>query len=268
MECSQPGIIQDEELLAMLAGDPVRPVVQQHLSQCLRCSTRLAEYRELEHSLLQKLYRWDCPSNQILGEFQLGLLAREQAASVQAHLARCVLCSAEVASLATFLANDPVRVERAALSPSSQSNHSSAKQAVQRLVEDLREQAAGQMRRIIATLVPQQTRLSYQRQVAASAWPRRYTAEDFSISLQVERSLGHDKGVQVIGFVIRKGAALESLQGVKVVLTSPANTTTTQTIDDLGNFIFPAVQPGIYTLELHLDDTIIAVEQLPVDLQD
>ena len=72
MECSQPGIIQDEELLAFLAGEPVRPVVQQHLAQCLRCSTRIAEYRELEHSLIQKFYRWDCPSNQILGEFQLG----------------------------------------------------------------------------------------------------------------------------------------------------------------------------------------------------
>lgn len=268
MECSQPGIIQDEELLAMLAGDPVRPVVQQHLAQCLRCSTRLAEYRELEHSLTQKLYRWDCPSNQILGEFQLGLLGREQTASVQAHLARCVLCGAEVSSLAAFLANESMLVERSALSTSSQNNHGGAQQAVQRFVEDLREQAAGHVRRITAVLVPQQPRLAYQRQVAASVWPRRYTAEDFSISLQVERGLGHDKSVQVIGFVTRKGAALESLQGVRVVLTSPANTTSTQTIDELGNFIFPAVQPGTYTLELHLDDTIIAVEQLPVDLQE
>lgn len=65
MECSQPGIVQDEELLAHLAGDAVRPVVQQHLANCPSCSARLEEYRALEHSLIQKFYRWECPSNQI-----------------------------------------------------------------------------------------------------------------------------------------------------------------------------------------------------------
>jgi hypothetical protein len=266
MECSNPGIIQDEELLAYLAGDPVRPLVQQHLAQCLRCSTRLAEYRELEHSLIQNFYRWDCPSNQILGEFELGLLNRQQTASVQEHLIRCVLCSEEVASLTAFLANDPTLVERAALQISSQNNHGSSKQAVKRLVKDLREQSAEGARRIIAALAPQQPRFAYQRYTAASAWPRRYTAEDFSISLQIERGLAHNNTVQVIGFVTRKGTPLESLQGVTVALTSPGGTTSTQVIDELGNFIFPAVQPATYTLELRFGETVIVVEQLPVDL--
>jgi len=266
MECSQPGIIQDEELLAFLAGEPVRPVVQQHLAQCLRCSTRIAEYRELEHSLIQKFYRWDCPSNQILGEFQLGLLSDKLLVSVQAHLAQCVLCSAEVSTLTAFLASDPMLVERAAVQASSQNNHGGSRQAVKQLVEDLRERSAEHARRIIATLVPQQPRYAYQRHTAASVWPRRYTAEDFSISLQVERGLSRDDTIQVIGFVTRKGAALESLQGVTVVLTAGA--AYTQTIDELGNFIFPAVQPATYTLELRLDDTTIVVERLPVDLQE
>ena len=149
MECSQPGIIRDEELLAYLSGEPVRPVVQRHLSQCLRCSTRLAEYRDLEQSLIQKLYRWDCPPNQILGEFQLGMLGQEGNASIQAHLSQCVLCATEVATLSTFLADDSMTVERAALQVSSQNNHGGAKQAVKRLLEDLREQSAEHARRII-----------------------------------------------------------------------------------------------------------------------
>jgi hypothetical protein len=268
MECSQPGIIQDEELLAYLADEPVRPVVQQHLAQCQRCALRLEEYRTLEHSLIQKFYRWDCPSNLILGEFQLGLLGPEQAASVERHLSMCVLCSAEVSSLAAFLANDPMLAERAALQAVPFNNHGGAKVAVRQLLNDLREQSAERARRIIASLVPQQPRFAYQRQVASSVWPRRYTAEEFSISLQVERSLSHNSTIQVIGFVTRKGAALESLQGVTVVLTSPTGVTYTQAIDDLGNFIFPAVQSAIYTLELRAGDTTIVVEQLPVDLQE
>ena len=268
MECSQPGIIRDEELLAYLSGEPVRPVVQRHLAQCLRCSTRLAEYRDLEQSLIQKLYRWDCPPNQILGEFQLGMLSQERSASIQAHLGQCVLCAAEVATLTTFLADDSMLVERAAVEASSQNNHGGYKQAVKQLLEDLREQSAEHARRIIAELVPQQPRMAQLRHTVPSVWPRRYTAEDLSISLQVERSLSHNETVQVIGFVTRKGASLESLQGVNVVLTSPVTVADTQTIDELGNFIFPSVSPGSYALELQLTDATIVVEQLPVDLQD
>lgn len=169
--------------------------------------------------------------------------------------------------MTAFLANDAMLVERAAMQASSQNNHGGAKVAVKRVLNDLREQSAQHTRRIIASLLPPQPRYAHQRNTIASAWPRRYTAEEFSISLQVEQGLSHNKTVQVLGFVTRKGAALESLQGVSVVLMSPMSATYTQIIDDLGNFIFPAVQPATYTLELQLDDTTVVVEQLPVDLQ-
>jgi len=54
MECSEPGVIRDEELLAYLAGERVRPVVEQHLARCHHCSTQVAEYRGLERSLIKK----------------------------------------------------------------------------------------------------------------------------------------------------------------------------------------------------------------------
>ncbi len=123
MECSEPGTIRDEELLAYLAGERVRPVVQQHLLRCQRCASQLAVYRRMEHSLTSKLYRWDCPPNQVLGEYQLGLLSNELAAAVKAHLSRCVLCTAEVATLTQFLADDPMLVERVSVQPSSPNNH-------------------------------------------------------------------------------------------------------------------------------------------------
>src|SRR5258708_19853594 len=99
MECSEPGTIRDEELLAYLAGERVRPVVQQHLLRCKRCASQLAVYRRMEHSLTSKLYRWDCPPNQILGESQLGLLSNELAAPVKAHLSTSILFTLKFAKL-------------------------------------------------------------------------------------------------------------------------------------------------------------------------
>jgi hypothetical protein len=66
---------------------------------------------------------------------------------------------------------------------------------------------------------------------------------------------------------MRRGAALESLQGVPVMLTSTGGAAYTQAIDELGNFIFPSVPPANYALEMQLADATIVVEQLPVDLQ-
>ena len=86
MECNTPGVIRDEELLAFAAGEKVRPAVGAHVATCQRCAEWVAEARELERSLTKKLYRWDCPPNLILGEYQMGLLSSDVEKAVQTHL--------------------------------------------------------------------------------------------------------------------------------------------------------------------------------------
>ncbi|HEX9134197.1 MAG TPA: hypothetical protein VF844_18045 [Ktedonobacteraceae bacterium] len=268
MECSEPGTIRDEELLAYLAGEWVRPDVQRHLSGCQHCSSQLADLRRMELSLTSKLYRRDCPPNQVLGEYQLGLLGNDIATAVRMHLGACVLCAAEMTVLAQFLANDPILVERVPVQPSSLNNHH-APQEVKPLVGRLRDRTGAQVRRIIAAILPPQPRFAYQRDVAGTeVWPRRYTAEDFSISIQIERGASRRDSLQLIGFVTRMGASLEALQGIPVVLSSQANAVYTQNIDELGNFVFSSISPETYTLELQLPDSTIVIEQLPIALQD
>jgi len=281
MECSAPGTIHDEELLAYLSGERVRPVVTQHLASCQSCSSKLADYRQMERILLDKLYRWDCPPNQILGEYQLGLLSTETASAVKRHLSTCVLCSAEVAILADFLTDDVTLVEHPALprrrdavtysSPNSRGAAHEAKQVLGRV----REQSSDGIRRVIANLLPPQPRYAYQRELGnvlntlqVVAWPRRYAAEDISISISVERETSRRDVLQLIGFVTRKGATLEALQGIPVHLASQANTEYAQNVDELGNFVFPSVAPATYTLELHFPERTIVIDQLPVALQD
>ena len=275
MECNAPGVIRDEELLAFAAGEKVRPAVEAHVASCQYCATWVAEVRGLQRSLTRKLYRWDCPPNQILGEYHMGLLSSEMEKAVQAHLKKCVLCAAEVATLIEFMANDPMLVEPVPVrpSPSSQNNHVGLKQHAKRALEEIRERTAAQGRRLVATLVPPQPRLALQRNVAnarpeAALWPRRYTVEDFSISMQLERGADRSDALQLIGLVTRKGASLEAFQGVPVSLLSSGHAADTQVVDELGNFVFTSIAPATYSLELHLPDTTIVIEQLPVDLQD
>jgi hypothetical protein len=276
MECSEPGAIRDEELLAYSAGEKVRPAVAEHIAHCERCAAQLAAYRRMELSLSGKLYRWDCPSPQTLGEYQLGLLDQQQASAVKNHLRACMRCAAEVATLTEFLANDPWLVEpapaveqRSAVQSSPLNNHVSA-QRVKQTLRQLGDQAHNEVRRIVATLLPAQPRLAYQRDAAqqTTAWPRRYAAEDVNISLQLESSPDRRNTLQLIGFVSRKGTTLEALQGTPVQLSAPAHVVFTQQVDELGNFVFSALAPAIYTLELHFADSIIVIDQLPVTAQD
>lgn len=272
MECSEPGLIRDEELLAYLAGERVRPVIEQHLARCPRCSTRLADYRRQELSLISKLYRWDCPPNQVLGELQLGLLDPETTLAVKFHLRTCVPCSVELSTLGEFLSGDPMLVERPApvfVPESGQNNHHALPQEAGALLNHLVDRASVHVRRVIATLLPPAPHLSYQRGSASSAlWPRRYAAEDFNISLQVERATGRADSLQLIGFVTRKDMSLEALQGMPVLLSSEAETISAQNVDELGNFIFSSLAPATYTLELQSPDGIIVIEQITVDAQE
>jgi len=277
MECSAPGTIYDEELLAYLAGERVRPVVPQHLASCQSCTTKLADYRRIEHKLIGKLYRWDCPPNQILGEYELGLLSGEVAAAVKRHLNTCVLCATEVATLADFLTDDATLVEHPALPRrkdpvSPPSNHHGPAHVAKHALDQIREQSGEGIRRIIANLLPPQPRYAHQREVGNTlesvTWPRRYSAEDISISVSVEREMNQRDSLQLIGFVTRNGAALEALQGLPVLLASQANVQYTQSVDELGNFVFSSIIPATYTLELQFPDRTIVIDALPVTMRD
>jgi hypothetical protein len=289
MECSEPGAIRDEELVAYLAGETVRPVVVEHLAHCQRCSLQLATYRRVELELLSKLYRWDCPPSQVLGEYQMGMLQQGQGGAVKNHLRACVLCTAEVATLTEFLLNDPmlaqpVTVIPNAASPATANNHRTSPAANNRQpvgarfiapvpFDQLREQSLAGVRRIVAALLPPQPRLAYQRNASSQSaqWPRRYAAEDVTITVQVERDASRKDTLQLIGFVTQKGTTVGVLRGNTVQLSVvgvSGKTLYTQTIDELGNFVFSALSPADYTLELQLPTGIVVIDELSLTVQE
>jgi hypothetical protein len=286
MECSEPGAIRDDELLAYIDGVQVRPAVLAHLAHCQYCSAQLATYKRMDHKLIQKLYRWDCPDSQILGEYQLNLLDREQSTEIQDHLKRCALCATEIATLTNFLANDPLLVERTSASlpvitgqgQTSVPTNSHGVLDARHVIEQWSAEGIATVRRVVATLLSPQPRLAYQRDVtdATTQWPRRYSAEGLTISIQVERTPQHAHQrslLQLLGLVTSDDKALEDLQGTSVVLSSqtkgddgPDQVRHSQVIDDLGNFIFSALEPDTYALELQLPERIVVIDQLSLTL--
>ncbi len=272
MECSNPGAIRDEELFAYLEGESVRPAVRQHLAACQYCSSQAKTYQRLELKLIKNLYRWDCPPNQVLGDYQFGLLSPKESMEVGSHLSMCVLCKAEVTQLTEFLANDPMLVPQSQVAARSAIDVVRPVQGAKRVLENLRDTSFAGARRIIATLVPQQPRTALQRNGSqqVAAWPRRYSAEDVNVSIQIERGTAQKDTLQVIGFVARKGTTLEALDGTPVKLIAHTPTSTreeAEPIDDLGNFVFPSVVAGTYTMEIHFKEGIVVIDQLPIVIQ-
>ncbi|HEY4388031.1 MAG TPA: hypothetical protein VGN34_26585, partial [Ktedonobacteraceae bacterium] len=239
MECSEPGAIRDEDFAAYLAGNKVRPEVAQHLALCQSCSSQVAAYQHMDLQLTNKLYRWDCPSSQELGEYQLGLLGTVQAGEVRSHLLFCLRCTAEVATLTEFLANDPLLAEpvpvqqSVAVNPAT--NHHQPVQETLRTLDQWREQVVEGTRRVVAALLSPQPRLAFMRDASApvALWPRNYAAEDVNISVQVEQMMQRRGALQIVGFIRRSGAALEALEGTPVRLMSQAGVVATENIDDL-----------------------------------
>ncbi len=260
MECSEPGAIRDEDLMAYFSGDQVHPAIAQHIASCQSCSSRLASYQQVERVLTGKLFRFDCPPNQMLGEYHLGMLSQHQASLVSNHLRICGFCNTEIAQLKSFLGADPLLVKR---TPVARNNHAHV-QDIRQAARRVREQAEAGARRIAAILVPQQPGLALQRNASqlAPAWPRRYNAEDISIAVQIERASNNT--LQVLGIVSRNDTQPEALEGTPVQLISGTAAPYSQTIDDLGNFLFPSVVPATYTLELHFASGIVVIDQLPV----
>jgi anti-sigma factor RsiW len=102
MECSHPPPLADEQILAMLDGDAA-PQVSAHLADCASCAARLDDTRQVEQRLTGRLYRWDCPAPQQLGDYCLGLASANDADMIAQHLVLCAACSAEMEVLRAFM---------------------------------------------------------------------------------------------------------------------------------------------------------------------
>lgn len=63
-------------------------------------------------ALQSRLYRWDCPLPDVLGDYYLKLVEAGQRDMIEAHLAYCLLCRQELEAFEVFLKVDPFTVSQ------------------------------------------------------------------------------------------------------------------------------------------------------------
>lgn len=260
--CMNPMAPSDEEILGyVLDQDPLTADAKAHLASCSLCQQRLAYYAQFNHTLLTTLYRTQCPTAMQLNFYCAGnILSIDEIFSIAHHLKECPLCFTEVADIRKTLANfnpflgdefQPIRT-------------------MQRLPPLLR--------RIVASLVTGQPRLvTRSSQANQNGWPRQYRAESLNISLHLSRAsngdillLGlftsddPDQSVDAFEDVVAELYPTAVSEALPAFLGMTVQPLLSSTVDDLGNLIFNAVQPGRYTMLVRLPDTEIVIEGLSI----
>lgn len=102
MECITSPALDDTEIISYVEGEADDTVIK-HINDCLFCSERANRWTSLQNRLRKKLYRVECPTPMVLGEYNLGLLPAPETLLVAQHVRECPLCRREVSTLQDFL---------------------------------------------------------------------------------------------------------------------------------------------------------------------
>jgi hypothetical protein len=237
VSCIEPGAVTPEELVAHADGQAPGHV-QAHLRRCAACRAEARGYAAWQTALRRGLHRFDCPPAQALGEYQLGVLPAEEGRLVAAHAAECPRCAEELRTLRSFLAADPIP----GLS--------------------LAEQA----RRLVARLIPAPLSPAVAGlRGGATAPSQTYQADGIGVALSPAPAASRARAghAGLIGLIWREGAEAAQLAGVAHLVASDGRPHDAP-IDDLGNFAFEDLPPGVGQLELRLDDAVVVVEDVQV----
>lgn len=218
MQCRMPPPLNDNQLSDALDGSAA-PDVLAHLALCPHCAARLEAARVFEQNLKETLYRWDCPSPDLLAEYTSGRLAAGDASAIAAHLAGCVRCSHELEDFQQFLLADALP----ALQPPAPS-------------------AARRHGGTSARIMP------HQGAVLRGAGPEPIMAEADGVTIFVDLQPRPDGRAALQGQLIANDQ--EVWEGALVEIRQAGTLTATAIVDDLGSFACDALPAG--TLDLRI----------------
>jgi anti-sigma factor RsiW len=243
LDCTDPGAIQDWELETCADGE-APPHVVEHLARCPACRARVREHTALERRLRQALYRFDCPSPDVLRDYHWGYLPADERQRVEAHLAACLHCAAELADLAEFVAAEHAQPTKTLLSQA--------------------RQAAAQARLVVARLFspglsPVLALRGDTRDVLL------FDAGGVGLSVNLEQE--HTGAYTIFGQVLSPEPV--ALAGGYARLTAQEESVDpVQTpLDANGGFTLPNLRPGVYQLVVCLPDRRIVVPTLALNVE-
>jgi len=144
MNCSVPPPLSDEQIEELLDGS-TDPTLIDHIANCVSCAVRLKQAKTFETHLKARLYRWDCPTSDILADYDMNLLSESEHKRIAKHVETCPHCQSEIRDLRNFLNDDslPEIQTRAVMQPRKSPMRSIAKISKQAPATALRGKTAG-----------------------------------------------------------------------------------------------------------------------------
>lgn len=234
LRCVAPSEISDEALLDYARGRGTARAAA-HIQRCALCRGDAQQYALLEHGLHARLYRRTCPDTLTIGEYALGMLPQEQLLSIADHLVECPHCATESRDYTKFLsAPDDPPAERGVLAT---------------------------IRRLLARPLVAPDPVLAGLRGSGNGDSITYAAENLHIFVSIQRA------TRGSGFVLAGMLQTEDAGGApsaEAHLLEGDRLLQTERIDEFGSFIFNAVPPATYRIEVHLPDTIVELESVTV----
>lgn len=227
--------VEPEEVLAYVDGEATERVADR-----IRTSPTLMaladEYTRIQSSLRRRLRRFDCPPSVSLGEYELDMLTVAERTRIASHVQDCPHCAGELRILRQFLGdrmpNPPIV-------------------------------ASDRLRRIVAHLVspPRFASAHWALRSAAGGSEMTFSTEEVSIVLASEPHTQEGRWI-LSGMIWHDEDDFSTLEGSTAALIAENASPQTTQIGAVGDFLFPGIPPGIYRLEVTLEDKVITVERL------
>jgi hypothetical protein len=235
--CIQPGASTAEDLMACADGN-AGSAIMRHVSACDHCAAEVAAYARAQNRLRYTFYRITCPSAEVFGDYELGLVSDAERVAIAGHVLDCPRCAEELHVLREFLAPD------AAVRPAEVG-------------------ALGRLVRMVASafVPPMQPGLGALRGSVDNA-SGNYRAGALAIKI-TQTSVPRSSGRVLVGLVWQDDNPDAELSGEARLFDEGGDSRSTP-IDRFGNFTFEHVGAGMYHVELQIEMHVTVVEELRV----
>lgn len=233
MECIEPGLVTDEELLAVADGVASR-LVEAHLASCPRCAAVVESYARDQRRLVGALYRLDCPLSLALEGYHRGLLTPSERMTVAAHVVDCVPCGADLAVLRRDARAVPTNLD----------------------------DPAGWRRRLVAALQPRPRNLAAGLRGTDDAL-QIYESEEFTIAIEVDWDPARRRGT-ITGLVSTREMQPDIAEARAMLYDGGDTLINSATIEATDTFSLAGVAAGTYLVDLAIGERVIEIGGIDV----
>jgi hypothetical protein len=239
MNCISSPALDDTQIARYIEGEADEAVIA-HIQECPYCSERAYEWTLLQNRLRKQLYRFSCPTSMELGDYHLGYLPDPRKLVVSQHVRECVLCRRELAEMEKFLEETTVQTS-------------------------LLKRITVRIARLVSGKKMDQEGGEFS---SPPAFAGLRGKEDGPFIYQVDNIqivIGVQDDVEQMGFKTLIGlvTGVES-NDFTIQISQGGQSTATDSVDEIGNFIIPHLSPSHYKLILTGPNMEIHIPSLPV----